>query len=992
MSIFKVAGNYYENVLDYFTREYKKIDPTYNRELLQREYKKYTDNPDASKRLRDFKNNFNKIFEIEDSHKAKKTEIIKILAKTFVRLEKIKHSDHTYWNSRVKRYRILFSIFIVMIAVTIGVIGYVVYKFEKDKVDTERHKKSYITIIAGFTLISIFILIILNLRMLTKMSIRRREDNVATFNDMQLLMFSNIKLQDGFVAIGYAMSGDNANYKTTVKRLQNTNKLDTQAGRCSTVDVNIENIVIEADTCSNPSNYERIYDRLKYSIRDFMFHFYNYSYGYLTLNKIIIKTSPMFLLKEVRKLMSFYYYLVNQRGNYNIELKTIEAVRQVIDDGLIKELEALNISYFLENDITNESNEEMIKENEAMPSFRDSLDRFNRGLAYYAVFLYQIYLTNNSMNNTLLLHLPENITDTNDPFLSMTKDFFTNKIDTGRLYDVIAIGNQSKGKGDVSWNNFLSITFPTYAASLSEYIVNLMNDMILNIKGTYIFPLDESYISTKLTGIFTKSPLNIMDSVYQHYFKEAFLKNVLPNVKKTVYASLESSYNPIMTTVQNIVNFKINLVVSKLAETLSNYDINIRQHMPYILDKLTIKRISSTASNEQIEMILDIYKRILERLDNAIEIKKNIKRKDEKIKARFITSAEFTKRLDDYLFDDVQKGLQSDFLYELVNDFYMDVSKSIGGAESIDSIEYAGESNIFYRKMKRLQLAQVLIIEIIIILALVWIYFLIFSFVKNWGDINAVQKDPRYAEEFKKKNVKFAYKVKKLNVSIKIILSFGMVFFVSLMLWSYYRKAKDAYIFNREVIENNTNDLLTALEKLDSYILIIQSITKGKEYVRIGDIPEITMDLKTELYETVLNVIDKYEKCNYIINISQAQLPFPYTEITIDVFMIAVSILAFLYIYNQVNPVAKFQKIKQLQKLKEEAIFRDKNDLKREVEIEDLCNAEDMDVIVFALKIIVFSFIFMFLVFYSVNIIASSDEFRAGLYNSVYYEESICYT
>ena len=60
--------------------------------------------------------------------------------------------------------------------------------------------------------------------------------------------------------------------------------------------------------------------------------------------------------------------------------------------------------------------------------------------------------------------------------------------------------------------------------------------------------------------------------------------------------------------------------------------------------------------------------------------------------------------------------------------------------------------------------------------------------------------------------------------------------------------------------------------------------------------------------------------------------------------------------------------------------------------IEKECHAEDVDAIVFTIKVIVFSTIIMFLTFYTVTIMESAGEFRMGLYNSVYYEESRCYT
>ena len=107
--------------------------------------------------------------------------------------------------------------------------------------------------------------------------------------------------------------------------------------------------------------------------------------------------------------------------------------------------------------------------------------------------------------------------------------------------------------------------------------------------------------------------------------------------------------------------------------------------------------------------------------------------------------------------------------------------------------------------------------------------------------------------------------------------------------------------------------------------------------------------------------------------------------------MIAACVLCFVYIFGQMNPLERLKKIKKLNKMKEDAMFTNDEEMRKLVDLERICNLEEIDMIAFTLKIIFFSFLFMFLIFYTVNIISSTGDFKSGLYNSAYFEESRCY-
>ena len=220
-----------------------------------------------------------------------------------------------------------------------------------------------------------------------------------------------------------------------------------------------------------------------------------------------------------------------------------------------------------------------------------------------------------------------------------------------------------------------------------------------------------------------------------------------------------------------------------------------------------------------------------------------------------------------------------------------------------------------------------------------------------------------------------------------------VVLFVIAMLIAYYKKMKAKYKFNLDIIETNTNQLKNLLEdfgdKINEIDIKLDIVDKNKT---IQLISKITNDDKKDIFEFVKKIIEKFDKCNYILEAAKNELPFPYTEVVLNGFFMSMSILCIFYVWFNYAPVKKFIDNKYLYKMKAELQVTDNLD-QFDIKLRSLgvCHNDEMDGIVFSMKIIFFMFIIMFLVFYSVKIISSANDFEGGLFNSFYYEESICY-
>ena len=230
-----------------------------------------------------------------------------------------------------------------------------------------------------------------------------------------------------------------------------------------------------------------------------------------------------------------------------------------------------------------------------------------------------------------------------------------------------------------------------------------------------------------------------------------------------------------------------------------------------------------------------------------------------------------------------------------------------------------------------------------------------------------------------------------VNKRIKDIPLAANIFFICLLI-SVYKKNVAKYNFNKETIDGNTailrsslNDMTTQFEELD------MKISKGQSAQSIKNLPQIGLEEKTALYNHLKTIIDKFEKCNYVLSTAKSTMPFPYTEVIIDGFILTCIVLCALFVYGKINPLQRIKDIKVLNKLKEKGEYMDSDEgYANELISKASCHDSDIDSIMFTLKIIFFMFIVMFLIFYATKVVSSTADYEWGIYNSFYFEESMC--
>jgi len=355
-----------------------------------------------------------------------------------------------------------------------------------------------------------------------------------------------------------------------------------------------------------------------------------------------------------------------------------------------------------------------------------------------------------------------------------------------------------------------------------------------------------------------------------------------------------------------------------------------------------------------------------------------------------------TESSDSYRYNDIGDFIEllktvnyNDFIISLDVPFYQDiVSKFYGNISESVNLKRPDMRNIYYQRQLSFSTWKLTIIMVIITLILFLIRYGI-GIGEEYNNIFYISPvrdcDKPYAQR--------DFKNRVTNWWIKMFVPPFVALFIIAMLIAYYKKMKAKYEFNLDIIETNTNQLKTLLESFNDKINEIDSKLDSSDKTKnIQLISKITNDDKNDIFEFIKKIIEKFDKCNFILEAAKNELPFPYTEVVLNGFFMSISILCIVYVWFNYAPIKRLIDNKYLYKMKGELqVTDDLNQFDLKLKSLSICHNDEIDGIVFSMKIIFFMFIIMFLVFYSVKIISSASDFKSGLFNSFYYDESICY-
>jgi hypothetical protein len=290
----------------------------------------------------------------------------------------------------------------------------------------------------------------------------------------------------------------------------------------------------------------------------------------------------------------------------------------------------------------------------------------------------------------------------------------------------------------------------------------------------------------------------------------------------------------------------------------------------------------------------------------------------------------------------------------------------------------SGAVNIFLKEERHLDQKQALIVYTSLFMCLSYAYFLVHSY--------HAYMNPKSQGGGLFSNTTFTFLNTKLDAFFKYATPLVIIYFVIVMMASIQAKAQALHQYNRDVLEKNSGNLLSAIEEMDGCVRSIHNkiVSDGKHYsmdTRMSAF-QVSPDTTAELHQYLVNTLVLLDNCNLLLEGAYVMLPFPWTDITMNLMVIGVSVVLVLVLIAQINPFGKLGEIRDIRKLASRLHLGISVDPKV---IEDYVSENDTILI---LKIVAFIVFVIVVVLFSQKLLSSAGEYRMGLYNSRYYKES----
>lgn len=940
MSVYKAVSNYFIDILDYLTVQSKQ----------------YNDNLETY-----FSNMPNYM----------KIELMAKLSDCLLRTNQLFKSRVEYYTSKIKEQNALRSIFIV-IMVLIGIIfyGILFYRIKKEVTFDSGNKtykyikyaQSFITYtIVYMVILTVFLMMVINANNMKKLYVTERDKAHLEGKKYFNYIFSNADT----ARVLFSMAVMDRGYEDFED--QNfINVCDPNGSLQQYKDI------FNCDTTKHP-DYLKAFNNssLNSNIRSSLITFYGK--GYSEVRKIYVLSGPIPMLKETRRILNSYYNISTKerQGKENMPANE-KQVREMLKTNVIKPLLlALDIT-------TSEKDPNALQISLANNEFKESYDHLKKLFVYTSAYMLQIYSQNSSVSIDPAV-LPANIGG--DEFKNHVKAFFQTHAST-KLPDYMSAHTDHQKIYD-NMEHALADMIPLFKETYT-----VLNSKVQ--RGNYIIYDKTTIINTIMSEL---NSIQGFNDAYKHYIKSSMYDHIVLPIKFEYDADV----------------VKIQKAIDDVSNSITAYRIDVVKYNDFILSEIT-KNIPSGEILTKTDIITDVISQII----RTVKMKKQLQGKEDQNK--FLEPADFIDVMNHLTLNELNEKLETEYLTDVVNRFYNDINSAVVRKEASLNNLFYGQANSLDLAEKAVKLTTSIIILVLINYAISTSMlgpFLYTDLQKKIAENENVLKVLRQAiaeakgddEVVEKKNhmlkeVKYEldllYREKRnrtINFYVRLLIPIFVVTFIISLMFASFKKAQAKSDFNHEMIENNTYHLKSLVQNLQDKMTVISSI--GNNFKKISDIQEISDQQKTDIFNTIKGILERFEKCNFILEAEKSQLPFPYSEIAMSGFMIVVTVLCMLYVYSQLNPSKRLAQIKELNKMKAEAAIADKaaiRAMKKELEYLTQCHEDDLDTIVFTLKVVFFVFIITFLIFYSSKVVSSSGEYRSGLYNSGYFDTDNCVT
>lgn len=897
------------------------------------------------------------------------------------------NNEVLYWNNIKKEQSWYAFLYIVMIAFAFLGIGYLfILNFKEIKSrggDMSMVLKSLLTYIIIFQVVmSVFIVFLINISYTKKLcdgQIKLLTDDAKAYSNF---LFTGVYRGDYyewysrfFTFFGYWKRNNMVMCRQILPNLKSFNPNDILS--LFPVDALPKKDELfgwqPSEDSKNPSTDKstslqvdiQVYNKLKDSLSSSLKNLYNSGKGYINIKKILLMSSPILMLVETKRIMKYYEFVSSKKTLTEIsekeQKKERELIKVIVIDKLINLLGSVNSAKDNSDDaaisreiVLNEKNRNFVIEMECLIF----------AFAYMAIFCYPIYIKTSDKASNFPAQLSASM-----PTLINTGD-----LPKGRLRDYLEYLKANFSlvyREDFEKELSRSVSIDNPMAPMKSLCTKLIpvfkktfDSIFEDLQGSVYFPFNKKYITGKISYF-----MNDKTRTGAHHLPFEYRQIMTDFMYDEIVVPIADNYD--------ILSVKKNAVIDECVRDLMPYDkINVLKYQNYIINSLIeFNKDSQDQANDIIEVLNQLQKNLMiqRQINYADKIKVD--------KNAFMEPDEFIEFIGNIEFRQFKNGLNIAYMQEIMDKFYLSISESV-------NLRSANLRNIYYNKQRKFALWKA-IIGLFITFQVLLLIRIAISVIDSKKYIKKIQVERDCDNLYAEKDLSN----KNINWLVQLILPTTIGIFVIAILIAFYKKMQQTFDFNLEIVENNTNDLKNTLEEFSRLMEECESrLDDFDKDTKISKLDKITEEDKKKFLEFIKKAIDKFEKCNYVLESAKVQFPFPYTDVIINGFMLVMSSGALLYILGSFAPLKRVRDIRFLNKLKEElAVTDDLQGFINKLSSLAVCHYEEMDGIIISFKIMFFSALVLFLLFYSGKIISTSNDFKIGLFNSMYYEESQCY-
>jgi hypothetical protein len=326
--------------------------------------------------------------------------------------------------------------------------------------------------------------------------------------------------------------------------------------------------------------------------------------------------------------------------------------------------------------------------------------------------------------------------------------------------------------------------------------------------------------------------------------------------------------------------------------------------------------------------------------------------------SKYITKQQFADKFDSMTLSQYQDMVSSvDTIDNVATQLYMSVKRGVAA-------NLSAEQNPFLEQQRTLQQRTILIAHISIVVILLYLLFV----THNLADIT-------------KATVK-----KDLRSKMFLVVPGICIAFVIVLVTSQHKKNNILYQYNRDILEQNGDSLVNSLDELNAGMHDMQKFITSKNKNYAPDTPIKTVGISSvdvdDLYDGLVASVDLLDKCNLLVEGTNIQMPFPWTDITINLIIIAICVAVLFVVFAQINPITIIKNIKNANE--------DARKIAMNIPVSLDVYKQDDEPVSIILQYIAFVVFLIIVIAYSTTLVKSSNDYKLGLYNSKYYAESRC--